>query len=277
SYVDATRANTSLATGAPLVTTGPDANMGAADNQWHERTGFGNDGSVLASAEVGGENAPVLKTRVMLPNTGSYDVWVNLWANPAADWRIKAGLSESGMQIFRQMACKQVEAGDHDATLVLNGSGNTFLYQAYLGRVRFAANNAIEVFVDDAAVRVGTSNTSVGDVARTWYDGLSFARVDNAVGIAENESLPLAFSLSQNYPNPFNPATTITFTLPKNTHVNLKVYNLLGREVAALINHKMPAGTHQVIWDAQNAPSGVYFYKMTAGTFSKISKMTLLR
>lgn len=183
-YVDATPANTFLTNGLPLITTGPYSNEGAADNQWHQRTGFGNGGSVLTSAEVGGENSPALKTQVMVPKAGTYDVWVNFWANPDADWRIKAGLTTNGMQLFRQMACKQVEAGDHDITLVLTGSGNTFLYQAYLGRIQASDNDIFEVFVDDEAVKTGTQSTLIGDTARSWYDGISYASV------SENEDLP---------------------------------------------------------------------------------------
>ncbi|OHB59343.1 MAG: hypothetical protein A2173_11370 [Planctomycetes bacterium RBG_13_44_8b] len=81
------------------------------------------------------------------------------------------------MQIFRQMACKQVEEWDYDKALVRTGSGNTFLYQAYIGRVQASANDTFEVFVDDEAIKIGTQNTPMGDTARTWYDGISYARV----------------------------------------------------------------------------------------------------
>ncbi|MDZ7261252.1 MAG: T9SS type A sorting domain-containing protein [candidate division KSB1 bacterium] len=277
SYVDATPANTFFSDGSPLVFTGPDANKGATDNQWHQRTGFGNGGSVLTSAEIGGENAPTLKTQVMLLTAGIYDVWVNFWANPTADWRIKAGLSSSGMQLFRQMACKQVENGDHDSTLVLSGSGNTFLYQAYLGRVQVSANDTLEVFVDDEAIQVGTQSTLVGDVARTWYDGISYARVNTVSHVTENRQFPIEFSLSQNYPNPFNPSTSFEFSISSSQFVNLKVYDVLGREVVTLVNETKPAGIHQVTFNASHLPSGVYFYTLKAGTFHQTKRMVLLR
>lgn len=278
-YVDATIANTLFANNSPLVTTGPNANKGVTDNQWHQRTGFGNGGSVLTSAEIGGENAPALKTQIIMPETGSYHIWINFWANPSADWRIKAGLSESGMQLFRQMACKQVETGDHDRTLVLTGSGNTYLYQAYLGRVQVVANDTLTIFVDDEAIQSGTQSTLIGDVARTWYDGISYAivRSISSVHHSTDRELPSKFSLYQNYPNPFNTTTTITFSLPKDDHISLKVYNLLGQEVATLVHCKMPAGIHRVTWNAQDVPSSVYFYKIVIGDYSKIKKMTLLK
>jgi hypothetical protein len=278
-YVDATAANTFFANGSPLLTTGPDANQGADDNRWHERTSFGNGGSVLTSSETGnGENAPALKTQVTVTEAGTYDVWVNFWANPTADWRIKAGLSEEVMQIFRQMACKQVEVGDHNAALVLSGGGNTFLYQAYLGRVQLAANGAFEAFVDDEAIQTGTAGTMIGGTARTWYDGISLAKVNAiAVSVAERKEIPNEFRLLQNYPNPFNPTTTIAYSLPKAAHVSLKVYNLLGREVATLVDRQMPPGAHQAIWNAQGVPSGVFFYKIMAGNYSKTHKMVLMQ
>ena len=280
SYVDATLSNTLQADGSALVTTGPDPNQGPADNQWHIRTGFGNGGSVLASAEAGGENAPALKTRIEIPEAGSYKIWVNFWANPNADWRIRAGLSESEMRIFRQMASKQVENGDHDSTLVLSGGGNTFMYQAYIGRINALANDTVEVFVDDYAVQTGTTGTLVGDVARTWYDGLSYARLDSSVvsGIKNKKQyIPADFQVSQNYPNPFNPSTTIRYTLSKNVQVSIKIYDLLGQEITTLIDKIMPAGIHSVSWNGQKFPSGMYFYKMTVGNHSEIKKMMLLR
>jgi hypothetical protein len=279
-YVDATPANTTLSTGAPLVTTGPDSNQGPADNQWHRRTGYGNGGSVFTSAEIGGENAPALKTQTVVPGVGTYDLWVNFWANPTTpnDWRIRAGLSSSAMQLFRQMACKEVEAGDHDSTLVLTGGGNTFLYQAYVGRVRVSANDTFRVFVDDDAIQTGTTGTLVGNTCRTWYDGISYARVGaSAVSVAEGNDVPTEFSLSQNYPNPFNPATTINFSIPLPGTVDLRVYDLLGREIGTLVNTRMSAGTHIVTWRADDVSSGVYFYRITFDNYSRTNKMIVLK
>ena len=88
---------------------------------------------------------------------------------------------------------------------------------------------------------------------------------------------PKSYALFQNYPNPFNPATTISFNLLKNEHVSLRVYNLLGEEVSTLVNTSLRAGSHNVVWNAGNLPSGVYFYKLTTTTFTAIKKMVLLR
>ncbi len=93
----------------------------------------------------------------------------------------------------------------------------------------------------------------------------------------EVELTPTNFSLSQNYPNPFNPSTTINFTLPIKSYVNIKVFNTLGQIVAELINQELVAGYHQVNFNASNLSSGIYYYKMEAGNFSSIKKMMLIK
>ena len=93
----------------------------------------------------------------------------------------------------------------------------------------------------------------------------------------ERAGLTAEFALSQNYPNPFNPNTVIKYTLPNRSEVKLIIYNLRGEEVAFLLNGSMPAGHHQVSWDASNFASGIYFYRLRAGDFVQTRKMVLLR
>ena len=89
---------------------------------------------------------------------------------------------------------------------------------------------------------------------------------------------PTSFELSQNYPNPFNPSTTISFSVPnENTLVSLKIYNSLGQEVGTLINQVVPAGNHEVQFDASGLSSGVYFYTLTAGNFVDSKKMVVMK
>jgi hypothetical protein len=86
------------------------------------------------------------------------------------------------------------------------------------------------------------------------------------------------FRLDQNYPNPFNPNTVINFSIPtENTLVSLKIYNAIGQEVSTLINQVVPAGNHEVQFDATGLPSGVYFYTLTAGNFVNSKKMIVLK
>lgn len=88
---------------------------------------------------------------------------------------------------------------------------------------------------------------------------------------------PLVYALSQNYPNPFNPSTRIQFSLPKASNVTLKVFNMLGQEVATLVSGSLSAGDHDVTFNAKNLASGLYFYRLTADQFTSVKKMMLLK
>jgi len=97
-------------------------------------------------------------------------------------------------------------------------------------------------------------------------------------GIGNNNQSAYQYNLYQNYPNPFNPSTSIEFFLPKQSLVNLKVYDLVGKEVATLVNNDLrKEGLHQVTFDGTNLSSGVYYYKITAGEFTDIRKMMLIK
>jgi hypothetical protein len=85
------------------------------------------------------------------------------------------------------------------------------------------------------------------------------------------------FSIAQNYPNPFNPTTSISFTLPVNGFVTLKIYNTIGEEVAELLNKNIESGNHNVIFNASNLPTGAYFYRITAENYSETKKMLLIK
>jgi len=100
---------------------------------------------------------------------------------------------------------------------------------------------------------------------------------DNTVNVQDQNLTPLAFTLEQNYPNPFNPSTIISFKLPEQTNVELKVYDVLGNEVATLVNEFKPAGNYEAEWNASSLPSGVYIYQLRAGTYTQIKKMLLLK
>jgi len=89
--------------------------------------------------------------------------------------------------------------------------------------------------------------------------------------------IPQNFSLSQNYPNPFNPTTKINFALPKSGLVSLKVYDMLGKEVATLVNEVKSAGTYAVDFNGASLSSGMYFYKISVNGFSDVKKMLMIK
>lgn len=88
---------------------------------------------------------------------------------------------------------------------------------------------------------------------------------------------PSEYILRQNFPNPFNPTTTIEFSLPEKNFVTLKVFNMLGQEVATLVSQNLGAGTYSTVWDASTVSSGVYYYELRAGSFIETKKLLLLR
>jgi hypothetical protein len=88
---------------------------------------------------------------------------------------------------------------------------------------------------------------------------------------------PKTFSLLQNYPNPFNPTTTISFNLSSRLFVSLNVFDLLGREVATIVSEEMSAGSYSLQWNAATMPSGVYFYRLQAGSFTETKRLVLLK
>jgi hypothetical protein len=85
------------------------------------------------------------------------------------------------------------------------------------------------------------------------------------------------YSLSNNFPNPFNPTTNIRFQIADFGFVSLKVYDVLGNEITTLVNEEKPVGSYEVEFNASNLPSGVYFYRLQAGSFNQIKKMILLK
>ncbi len=94
---------------------------------------------------------------------------------------------------------------------------------------------------------------------------------------AQSNSVPATFALNQNYPNPFNPSTVISYQLPSNSRVSLKIYDILGREVATLVDGYQTAGVHQAQFNAQNLSSGVYLYRLSAPGQDFVKKMLLLK
>ena len=142
--------------------------------------------------------------------------------------------------------------------------------------------------LDSIAMGFGGNSDTVSCIWRVYsYNGADslLSQNQNLVYIVRNtvgikiisSSVPGEFKLFQNYPNPFNPSTNIRYALPENSFVSLKVYNVLGKEIATLVNEKLAPGTYEADWDGSEYPSGVYFYKMVADDFINVKKMVLLK
>lgn len=143
-------------------------------------------------------------------------------------------------------------------------------YNTYIGNLSGVFHGAWGAYPFFASGRVLISDMETG-LTVVHFAGAVVADVQG------DESLPLGFTLQQNFPNPFNPSTTISFALPKEEFVSLKVMNILGQEVAILVDGVRPAGTQSVRFDARHLPSGVYLYRLTAGDVSMMKRMILLK
>jgi hypothetical protein len=128
----------------------------------------------------------------------------------------------------------------------------------------------------------GNANYVLSRVDIRNVNNRTISRPLPADGTVTHVEIPAAYSLAQNHPNPFNPFTTISFGLPKDTWVTLKVYNVTGQVVKTLLDQYQAAGFHQVDWDATNesgnrVASGIYFYRFETEDYAKTVKMTLMK
>ena len=95
--------------------------------------------------------------------------------------------------------------------------------------------------------------------------------------VVDKTTLPKEYKLGQNYPNPFNPSTTINFQIPEKKHVSLKIYNIQGTLVTTLVDGEMEAGYYNIKWNASGYATGVYFYRLTSGSFASVKRLLLLK
>ena len=169
-------------------------------------------------------------------------------------------------------------------SLLLTSNGNTWGGPATLtlppvqitGSTTTTGGGSTEDGTSWTEITVSSDNFATASGAATTATGASTslrALKNNDV----ESSTPTTFSLDQNFPNPFNPGTQIPFSLPKSAFVSLKVYDMLGREVATLVSQNYPAGSYSITWNAGACPSGTYFYRLVAGDFVAQKKLILLK
>ena len=137
-------------------------------------------------------------------------------------------------------------------------------------------NNHNENIVDTDTIY--TITTDFGSINPAFYDAWDYDlhKPKKTTSVFE-AGKPLAYELAQNYPNPFNPTTKIEYSIPALSKVELRIYNVVGQEVATLVNEVQQAGLHHVKFDGMNLASGMYFYRLTAGDFVSVKKMVLLK
>jgi len=102
-------------------------------------------------------------------------------------------------------------------------------------------------------------------------------RIFDATGIERSQQNPTKFQLSQNYPNPFNPSTTISYAIPRTSHVEVSIFNLAGQKITTLVKDALSPGNYTITWDASNYSSGIYIYQIKADDFIRSKKMLLIK
>jgi ligand-binding sensor domain-containing protein len=179
------------------------------------------------------------------------------------------------------------------SSLVTSGEnifvGTEFL--AYSDGVYYLSSGGVYLSTNNGTswgnVSTGLPNPSIGSLLGT--DGTNlFADANGIVWMRplsemitavkyDQSNLPISYSMQQNYPNPFNPSTMINYSVPKSGLVTIKVYDILGREIATLVNGEKPTGNYNVEFNASRLSSGIYFYRMQAGNFVETKKLLLLK
>ena len=129
----------------------------------------------------------------------------------------------------------------------------------------------------DTLFYIGSTSFTYGGSPISFTSKSFQSECYDITSVKENKLVPAGFSLEQNFPNPFNPSTKIPFEIGEREFVTLRVYNVLGQEVATLVNGEFEAGRYRAELDASILPAGVYFYRLQAGSYSEVRKMTLLK
>jgi hypothetical protein len=171
---------------------------------------------------------------------------------------------------------------------VVDYKGDTLIYNEQLNYInittvecRYSAIPFNEIFVTEkfGAVKIvehGSDYIAIKTLKGALIDGIVYGDTI-VVSVEEDIIKPEVYSLSQNHPNPFNPSTTIKFEISDRSFVTIKVYDVLGKEVATLVNEEKPAGSYEVKFDGTVLPTGIYFYQLKAGNYFETRKMVLLK
>jgi hypothetical protein len=242
------------------------------------------DGSIRTVDLTGGSETTIVSYGInpSWSNNGKYITYSdgnNIYEIKVSEWGEPKGspvqLTFDGTGIFNE----QPSWSNNTKTVVFHSNWNTGDFDIWT------------VSVSGGTPSMLTGNPDYGDydpcyskngkyVAYAGFTPTVFTKhnSNNKESVTTNEkSLPTKYVLEQNFPNPFNPSTVIRYALPENASVSLVIYDILGRKVAVLVDGEVGAGYHQVTFNGSKLSSGMYFYKLTAGNFTQINKMLLVK
>jgi photosystem II stability/assembly factor-like uncharacterized protein len=200
--------------------------------------------------------------------------------------------TNSGVTATKIIAITAAYRAGFGKALILGGYPSIYIFGTIKGILGFFRSDDIGASwtrINDDKHQYGKINQIMGDprvygrcyvtpVGRGIVYGEQIGSASTSVETHEViNNIPAEYGLFQNYPNPFNPSTSISFSLPIRSFVSLKVFDLIGREVATIVSEEMSTGSYTKQWNASNMPSGVYFYRLQAGSFTETNKLILLK
>jgi hypothetical protein len=181
------------------------------------------------------------------------------------NWSTATEVNNYGFEVERSLVTGHQSLGNWEKIGFVNGNGNSSSQKEY----SFVDDNSIAGNLQYRLKQIDT------DGGYKYYSQI--AKVNFSVtGVTENQ-IPEEYALMQNYPNPFNPATVIKYQIPEESHVTLKVYNIIGQTAATLVDKTQTAGRYNVEFNGENLSAGIYFYKLSTDNFTSVKKMILTK
>ena len=207
-------------------------------------------------------------------NSAGVQLWIARYNGPSNldDYAKSIAIDGSGNVYVTGKSIGSGPINDY-ATIKYNSSG----VQQWVARYNGPGNNIDVAYAIalDGSGNVYVTGNSTGSGTLNDYATIKYSQ---SIGIRQiSSTIPEQFNLSQNYPNPFNPTTNIEFSLPQKSFVTLKVFDITGKEIAELVNENLSAGTFRYEFNAENIPSGLYFYKLETEKFSETKKMIVIK
>ena len=261
------------------------------------------DHKMASAYDVGANKAQIMLVATRFLSNNSKDLVsykLNMNNNASSEYTYIIGASSGDVPRFPDVVAPQNTIDDFRLSFAMNFYGNPDYADSVLFTESVKTSGNAWTPLHRVSLGTGGSNShskyskvgvklnSADNVFVLWsnsttkhgYYGQNFLctyNADSPTGVETEKTIPADFSLSQNYPNPFNPSTKISWQSPVGSHQTLMIYDVLGNEVATLVNEYKPAGSYEVNFDASKLSSGVYIYKIQAGDFVNSKKMLLLK
>jgi hypothetical protein len=211
------------------------------------------NGEYSVTMSNGGSNTwdvSLNQTNLLIENGKTYKVFFDAYADASRKIWPLVGKNSEPFSVY-----------SGNQSVVINTTKKTYSFSFTM---TYPTDNEARLAFD-----IGTSSVDV------YFDNIILEKINATEVESEKSAQPEDFVLFQNYPNPFNPSTKICYKLPVQSFVQIRIYDLLGKEIATLVDGNRAPGEHFVEWNAENLPSSIYIYRLTTGEFSETKKLIL--